>query len=59
MLARVAEIFVIVNVTAAALGYLGRRWRTVRRERNIDHVRRLEQENKELDEVLKRMHGDV
>lgn len=58
MLARFAEIVVILNVAVGGFAVLTRRWRSARRSRNVEHVRQLEAENREIDAALKRIRGE-
>jgi hypothetical protein len=55
MLRVLVEIVVLVNGLAVLVGYGLRRIRRQRYERNIDAIKRLELENREIDDSLERM----
>ena len=55
MLRDVAAFVVIANTMAVALGWMFRRHRQARRSANLEHIKQLERENKEMDEALERI----
>ena len=52
---RLVELVILINAGAAAGGFLLRRHLRERRQRNIDHVRQLHEENLEMDEMMDEM----
>ena len=58
MLRDLEAVAVIVTTCATVLGFLIRRHRALRRSPDLEHMHKLEQENEEMDSILKRMKGD-
>lgn len=55
---RVALDGLLIPVMAVGVGYIARRILKVKKDRHIDHMRQLEQELKEMDEINDRIeHG--
>jgi hypothetical protein len=48
---------VVLGVVAPAIGFLLRRYFAARRSASLEHIRRLELENREIDAALDRMAG--
>jgi hypothetical protein len=55
MIERLADIAVILGILSSVLGFLWRRHKVERRLSNLDHMKELERENKEMDDILDRM----
>jgi hypothetical protein len=52
------ELIVALNAVGAFGTWIARHFVQRRRVSNLDHVRQLERENKEMDEVLRRLKGE-
>lgn len=55
MLQRLVEIVVLLNALGAGAGFFYRRIRQQRRQAQLEYIKRLELENKEIDQTLERM----
>lgn len=49
------DVLLLVPTIGGAIGWITRRWVIRRRESNIEHVRQLELENRELDQALNQL----
>ena len=52
------DIIVVLNIVAGLIGFLWRRHRKQKLESNLDHIKRLEVEHKEIDAALERMRSE-
>ena len=55
MLQRLVEIVVLLNALGAGAGFFYRRVRRQRRQAQLEYIRQLEAENKEIDQSIERM----
>lgn len=57
-MSRVVDIVVVLNAMAALAGWMWRRHRKNRRSANLEHMQRLELENREMDEILSKLNDE-